>query len=296
MAASVAFVPVFVAIVGLVGYPYFRRVCGFDRPTAYFAAMPGGLQDMLVFGIEAGGNARALSLVHATRVLVIVSLMPAILSFGWGMSFDAAPGAPLAEVPVGELALMVVCAAVGWKGGQRIGLFGASIIGPLILTAAASLAGLIHVRPPAEAILAAQFFIGLGVGVKYVGVTLEEIRRIVAAALGFCLLLAVLSVGFAEGVHLATGAPLVGGAARLRARGTGRDGGAGVGLGGGHGLRRHPSPGAAAGRHPGGAAGGETAAVERFAAFSENSESAGGSMSALRAGGRPRAAGGCAGR
>ena len=54
----------------------------------------------------------------------------------------------------------------------------------------------------------AQFFIGLGVGVTYVGVTLEEIRRIVASALGFCLLLAVLSVGFAEGVHLATGAPL----------------------------------------------------------------------------------------
>ena len=124
MATSVAFVPVFVAIVGAVGYPYFRRVCGFDRPTAYFSAMPGGLQDMLVFGIEAGGNARALSLVHATRVLAIVSLMPAILSFGWGMSFDAAPGAPLAEVPAGELALMLVCAAAGWKGGQRIGLFG----------------------------------------------------------------------------------------------------------------------------------------------------------------------------
>ncbi len=208
MAASVAFVPVFVAIIGAVGYPYFRRICGFDKPTAYFSAMPGGLQDMLVFGIEAGGNARALSLVHATRVLVIVSLMPAILSFGWGMSFDAAPGAPLAEVPAGELALMVVCAAVGWIGGQRIGLFGASIIGPLILTAAASLAGLIHVRPPAEAILVAQFFIGLGVGVKYVGVTPDEIRRIVAAALGFCVILALLSVAFAEGVHLATGAPL----------------------------------------------------------------------------------------
>jgi membrane AbrB-like protein len=208
MAASVAFVPVFVAIIGAVGYPYFRQVCGFDKPTAYFSAMPGGLQDMLVFGIEAGGNARALSLVHATRVLVIVSLMPAILSFGWGMSFDAAPGAPLTEVPVGELALMVVCAAVGWIGGQRIGLFGASIIGPLILTAAASLAGLIHVRPPAEAILVAQFFIGLGVGVKYVGVTPDEIRRIVAAALGFCVILALLSVAFAEGVHLATGAPL----------------------------------------------------------------------------------------
>jgi hypothetical protein len=206
---SFAFVPVFVAIIGAAGYPYFRRVCGFDKPTAYFSAMPGGLQDMLVFGIGAGGNARALSLVHATRVLAIVSLMPFILSWRWDMSFDAPPGAPIGEVPVHELLVMVLCAMVGWLGGRRIGLFGASIIGPLILTAAASLGGLIHFRPPAEAILAAQFFIGLGVGVKYVGVTTEEIRRIVAAALGFCQLLAGLSVAFAEAVHLITGAPLV---------------------------------------------------------------------------------------
>jgi membrane AbrB-like protein len=208
MALSVAFVPIFVAIIGAVGYPYFRRVCGFDKPTAYFAAMPGGLQDMLVFGIEAGGDARALSLVHATRVLAIVSLMPFILSWRWGMSFDSAPGAPIGDVPVRDLVVMLLCALVGWLGGRRIGLFGASIIGPMILTAAASLAGLIHVRPPAEAILAAQFFIGLGVGVKYVGVTMEEVRRIVAAAFGFCLLLAALSVAFAEAVHLITGAPL----------------------------------------------------------------------------------------
>jgi len=209
MALSVAFVPLFVIVIGALGYPYFRRICGFDKPTAYFCAMPGGLQDMLVFGVQAGGDARALSLVHATRVLAIVSILPGILSFGWGLSFDSAPGAPLREVPPGELGLMLACAAVGWRLGVRIGLFGAAIIGPMALTAAASLAGLIHFRPPAEALLAAQFFIGLGAGVKYVGVTLDEVRRILAAALGYCLILAVLSLAFAEAVHYVAGAPQV---------------------------------------------------------------------------------------
>jgi membrane AbrB-like protein len=208
MAASLALVPVFVGLIGAAGYPYFRRLCGFDRPTAYFAAMPGGLQDMLIFGIEAGANPRALSLVHATRVLAIVAAIPALLSFGWGMSFSGAIGAPLSQAPLGELALMVACAVVGWKGGERLGLFGASIIGPLFLSAALSLGGFIHGRPPAEALLAAQFFIGLGVGVRYSGITLDELRRIVVAGLGFCVLLAVLSILFAEGVHLVTGVPL----------------------------------------------------------------------------------------
>lgn len=207
MAASVALVPPFVLIIGLAGYPYFRRLCGFDKPTAYFAAMPGGLQEMVLFGHEAGADTRALSLVHTTRVLVIVSLLPALLEFAWGVRLNSAPGQAASDIPLQELAVMVLCAVVGWRGGKMIGLFGAAILGPLVLATAASLAGLIHHRPPAEAILVAQFFIGIGVGVRYVGVTGEEIRRIVLAALGYCALLAALSLAFAETVHLMGAAP-----------------------------------------------------------------------------------------
>jgi membrane AbrB-like protein len=171
--------------------------------------MPGGLQDMLVFGIEAGGNARALSLVHATRVLVIVSIMPVLLTWGWGLTLDHAPGSPARDIPLVELAVMLACAILGWRVGKRIGLFGAAILGPLVLSAAASLTGLINHRPPAEAILVAQFFIGLGVGVKYTGVTIGELQRIVAAALGYCVILAILSVAFAELAHFYAGTPQV---------------------------------------------------------------------------------------
>ncbi len=200
MAYSVALVPVFIAVIGLAGYPYFRRLCRFDHPTAYYAAMPGGLQDMLVFGQEAGANVRALSLVHATRVLVIVTLIPFLLRLVWGLPLDHPTGEPALETPIPDALIMAACAVIGWKGGERLGLFGASIIGPLILAAIASMSGLITHRPPAEAILAAQYFIGLGVGVQYVGVTVAEIRRVVLAALGYCVILAGLSVVFAVGV------------------------------------------------------------------------------------------------
>lgn len=208
-ALSVALVPVFIALIGGVGYPYFRRVCRFDPPTAYYAAMPGGLQDMILFGEEAGADARALSLVHATRVLVIVSLMPFLLDALWGRALDNPPGQPASDIPAIELLAMALCAVVGWLGGKRIGLFGAPILGPMALAAAASLSGLIHSRPPAEAILAAQFFIGIGIGVYYVGVTAAELRRVVFASLGFCVLLAALAVGFAELVMALGAAPQI---------------------------------------------------------------------------------------
>jgi len=207
MALSVALVPPFVLAIGFVGYPYFRKLWGFDHATSYYAAMPGGLQDMLVFGEAAGADPRALSLIHTTRVLVIVSLMPFLLTWLWGLSLTGPPGAPASSVPLHEFAVMLICAVLGWWAGERLGLFGAPIIGPLIVAGAASLVNVLHHRPPAEAMQVAQFFLGLGIGVKYAGITVAEIKRVFTASLGHCLALALLSVVFAEIVIQAGLAP-----------------------------------------------------------------------------------------
>ncbi|MDG1863349.1 MAG: AbrB family transcriptional regulator, partial [Yoonia sp.] len=50
MALSIALIPVYILCIGLIGVPFFRRICGFDPVTSYYAAMPGGLQDMVIFG------------------------------------------------------------------------------------------------------------------------------------------------------------------------------------------------------------------------------------------------------
>lgn len=203
MAASVALIPVYIALIALIGVPFFNRLCGFDPVTSFYAAMPGGLQDMVIFGEAAGGNVRTLSLVHATRVLIIVTIAPILLTQFYGVTLTNPIGAPAATIPLRELALMAVAAIVGWKGGERIRLFGASILGPMIVAAAFSLSGWIHMRPPKEAILAAQFFIGMGIGVYYVGVTLRELRQIVASGVAFVILLAILAAVFTEIVTLA---------------------------------------------------------------------------------------------
>ena len=53
MAASVALIPLYIGVIAIIGVPFFYRVCGFDFATAWYAAMPGGLQDMIIFGEEA---------------------------------------------------------------------------------------------------------------------------------------------------------------------------------------------------------------------------------------------------
>lgn len=207
MALSLTLAPLFLLAAGAAGYPFLRRVCGFDPPTAFYAAMPGGLQDMLLYGQEAGGDVRILSLLHATRVLLIVTIVPAILIWQGAADLSAPPGAPIGAVPWPQLAWMAAAGLVGWRLAKRVGLFGASILGPMILAGALSVAGVIETRPPAEAVQAAQFFIGLVVGVKYAGITLAEVRRVLVAGLGHGAILAAIAAAFAEAVVLLGLAP-----------------------------------------------------------------------------------------
>ncbi|MEO0703265.1 MAG: AbrB family transcriptional regulator [Pseudomonadota bacterium] len=195
---TLVMIPVLIVLSGVVGVPYFQRLWGYDFPTSYYAAMPGGLQDMLAFGEEAGGNVRALSLIHATRVMLIVATLPFLLQGVWDVDLSNPPGAPLVTMAPGQLVWMVAAGLMGWQLAVAVGLFGASILGPMIAAAVLAITGVLEHRPPAEAIWAAQFFIGMTVGAKYSGITGAEVRRDVAAALGFCLVLLVLAAVFTE--------------------------------------------------------------------------------------------------
>lgn len=189
--------PLLIIAIGLAGYPLFRKGFGFDHPTAFYASMPGGLQDMLLFGEEAGGDVRALSLIHATRVLIVVMILPFVFAYQFGVDLSQSAGEPWTAIPPHELALLAAAGIIGWQGAKAIGMFGASILGPLFLTAALSLGDVIHYRPPAEAIALAQFFIGFTVGVKYSGISWRELRIDVGAGVVFSLVSLVISAVFA---------------------------------------------------------------------------------------------------
>lgn len=200
-------IPLMTALIGFIGVPYFQRLWGYDWATSYYASMPGGLQDMLLFGEEAGGNVRAMSLIHATRVLVIVMVLPILLRYFWDADLSRPPGQSLKVTDPFQVLVLILCALIGWRVAKRVSMFGASILGPLILAALASIAGVLQTRPPAEAIWMAQYFIALSIGVKYVGITGSELRRDVIAGIGFCIILIMLTIVFVSGVQLMGLAP-----------------------------------------------------------------------------------------
>ena len=175
------------------------------NPTAYDPRCRPWYQDAVVVGNT--GVIFTKPYEDAGSGLLIVTVAPVILSVGFDASLTAPIGESASDIPALEMFFMVIAALVGWKGGERLGLFGASILGPMFLTLALSLLGVIHHRPPAEAIVGAQFMIGIGIGVGYVGVTLQELKRDVIAGMAFVAILAVLALLFTEVVLLLGLAP-----------------------------------------------------------------------------------------
>ena len=195
--------------IGVLGMHYFYRVCGYDFPTSYYSAMPGGLPDMVAFGEEAGGNVRSISLLHAVRVTLIVIGLPFLLRMIWDVDLSNPPGPPVRDVPPNEIFLMAFSAIAGWQIAKRMGMFGATILGPMILSGIFALTGLIHSRPPAEAVWVAQFFIGMMVGVKYSGITAAEVRRDILAGTGFAAMIYALSICALVVIYLFELAPMM---------------------------------------------------------------------------------------
>lgn len=145
-------IPVLIFQSGPIGMPYLQRLWAFDCPTSYYAAMSQGLQDMLAFGEEAGGDVRALSLIHSTCVMLIVTTMPFILQGTWDVDLTNPAGTPTSSITPGQVVLLVAAGLVGWQMAKAVGPFGASIFGLMIAAGVLAITSIFQRRPPADAI------------------------------------------------------------------------------------------------------------------------------------------------
>lgn len=162
-------------------YLIFRRLGGFDPVSAYFSATPGGLSEMALAGESLGADVRIISLVHATRILLVVSLIPLYFRFVEGIVIPAMPPTPADMPPLDltETGLLFLCAAIGLPLALRLRLPAGPLVGPMTLSALLHLSGVSHVAPPNEIIAVAQVVVGTAIGTRFAGLDPRTFRRAV---------------------------------------------------------------------------------------------------------------------
>jgi hypothetical protein len=200
---SLATVVLFVALATAVSYAYFRRVARYDPVTAYYASAPGGLNEMILIGAAAGGDDRAISLTHASRIFLTVMLIPtAFQAFGGYQPANRPnPFGSLLDADLGDLALLAACGVAGFLGARAARVPAFALVGPAAVSAGLHVTGASSATLPAELVAAAQVVVGSAVGCRFAGVGARSVLRGLAYSLGSLVLLLAVTAALCYALH-----------------------------------------------------------------------------------------------
>ena len=208
-AITLLILPVYLA--GAAGGSYFvyRRVGRYDPITAYYASMPGGLNEMLLVGEAMGGDARQIALAHSTRILLVIFVVA--LAFGFGLGVSTGGGQvwiPFSALSFWDGLVLLGCAILGTPMARALQMPAAPVFGPMILSGVVHATGWITVAPPTLLVVIAQIVIGTVIGARFIGTSWNQLRRdLVLAALTTACMLAIAFL-FAEALAVMVGMPL----------------------------------------------------------------------------------------
>jgi len=148
--------PVFLACAAAVSFTVYRFIGGYDAVTAFYSSMPGGLNEMLVMGKEAGGDERRIAMAHAARVLFVIIFVAAYFGVFYGVSSGSGPSNWIAidALTLKDYVILGLCAALGIPLGRVLKLPAAPIFGPMILSGIAHVIGIVTIAPPSLLVIA----------------------------------------------------------------------------------------------------------------------------------------------
>ncbi|MBY5770117.1 AbrB family transcriptional regulator [Rhizobium leguminosarum] len=198
---------VFIAAAGSIAYLYFRRVAGFDHPTAYFAAMPGGLIEMVTLGAERGGDEKMIALIHAARIFLVVLCLPFLIQFVTGQTIGRSGSSyiPVSNAELEGLLWFLAAIVTGVTLGTLLRFPARYLMGPMAVSAFLHYFGLTDFQLPSLALSAAQVVIGATVGCRFVKTPPRMILRVIGLSIGSTLLLLCTSLTFAFVISMWTG-------------------------------------------------------------------------------------------
>lgn len=189
-------------------YLYYHYIAKFDPRTAFFAAVPGGLNEMILLGESAGADERQIGIAHTTRIFFVVMVLPFLFRIFGHLgttvrTFNHGAGG----LQPSDVAILAGCAVVGYFVARMIRLPAPHLTGPMIFSAAVHLAGLTAASPPALVVAAAQIVTGAAVGARFAGLTFRDIGRILRVGGVATAILLAISVSFALTLDAIAGFP-----------------------------------------------------------------------------------------
>lgn len=176
--------------------------------TGSLSLSAGGAAGVTSMSRELGADERMVAVIQYLRVVLIVATLPLVTAFVFHPASSAPPtGAALHQAGWAvDLGFTLFCALVGSLIAIRLKVPAGTLLGPLVLTAALTLAGWsLGAHPPAWLAQIAYGAIGLRIGLGFTRASLKLLARVLPAALGLTVLIIVGCAGMGIFLAAATG-------------------------------------------------------------------------------------------
>ena len=199
---SLAFLAFYMAVAAALLVPIYTRIGGYDRNTAYFAAMPGGVNDMVIIGEAMGADGRRIALAHAARIVITI----AVVAFWFRVVLGLEVSGNLSNGnydPMGlrDFLLMTGCAVFGTIMGKKLKFPAHALLGPMVLSALVHVTDMTHSVPPSLLVNICQVFLGTALGVRFVGTPKGMVARSMRLSFVATLITLALTLIFAVAFH-----------------------------------------------------------------------------------------------
>lgn len=171
--------------ISIAGTSYLVAVHGWDKMTAYLAAAPGGLSQVMGLALELDADIRAIAIVQTTRVAIIAIGLPAGLSlFGLVHHGTRSIGGAFEPAQLGELAILIAVSTAAALVAHRIRFPGGLLFGSMLASAALHGSGYVHVLMPWWVTNTVMMAFGAVTGSRFAGTSLRLLAHFLGAAFG----------------------------------------------------------------------------------------------------------------
>jgi uncharacterized protein len=170
----------FCVVIALAGALVVARVGRVDGATAFFASVPGGALEMFNLAERHGARSDLVAAAQSLRILLVVATVPpafALLGLH-GTELVGAVGHPVR--PAVLAGLLAACAIAAWLM-DRWQAPNAWLLGPLLVSTLATVAGASTTTIPALMVNGAQVLIGTALGARFDRAALLSAGRFTAA-------------------------------------------------------------------------------------------------------------------
>lgn len=175
-AFSLAGVIIFVTVVTALLAWGLQRFAGLGRKEALLSAAPGGFGEMVMIAESYNADIRTVSLIHATRVMFTVLLIPFYFRIFEGyVPPSVSPMGTMGDLTLEDAGALLACAVVGYLVARQLKMPAAALLGPMILSAIVHFMGFTQAKPPGELVNLAQIVIGTNVGCRFVGIERRQL-------------------------------------------------------------------------------------------------------------------------